>query len=310
MSVQHASIASIDHSDRCEDTTLVYEGDAQTAPVYVVIDGMGGHQYQTAEGEWVTGREVAQMVREVLLEDLARLPHDVSANPGELAEQKAIAALTRANKRIYEYLNEQGKRNLTARVGAVATVVIVCEAGQRLLVAQVGDTRAYLLSDGEFLQICEDEDNIAYLVQSGLLNEDDGYRITQIINTFDGINEPDAPGTVTIQDQTYDLYIAWRWFWDGNSALGIPGGNVVINALGIQDEDPIPQTSRMEITAGDTLLLASDGIYKNLNEAEITVLLTDETAATKLMEAAYARSQDATNRRRTPDDISAVVVRF
>jgi serine/threonine protein phosphatase PrpC len=310
MSAQHASIASIDHADRCEDATLIYEGDAQTAPVYVVIDGMGGHQYQNDEGEWVTGREAAQMVREVLLEDLARLPHDVSANPGELAEQKATAALVRANKRIYEYLNSQGKRDLTARVGAVATVVIVCEAGQRLLVAQVGDTRAYLLSDGEFFQICEDEDNIAYLVQSGLINDDDAYRITQIINTFDGINEPDAPGTVAIQDQTYDLYIAWRWFWSGNSALGIPGGNVVINALGIQDEDPIPQTSRMEVNPGDILLLASDGIYKNLNEAEITALLPDEDAATKLMEAAYARSQDATNRRATPDDISAIVVRF
>ena len=310
MSAQHASIASIDHTDRCEDATLIYEGDAQTAAVYVVIDGMGGHQYQNDEGEWVTGREAAQMVREVLLEDLARLPYDVSANPGELAEQKAIAALTRANQRIYEYLNGQGKRDLTARVGAVATVVIVCEEGKRLLVAQVGDTRAYLLSEGEFFQICEDEDNIAYLVQSGMIDDDDAYRITQIINTFDGTKEPDAPGTVSIQGQTYDLYIAWRWFWGGNSALGIPGGNVVINALGIQEEDPVPQTSRMEVNAGDTLLLASDGIYKNLNEAEITALLPDDEAATKLMEAAYARSQDATNRRATPDDISAVVVRF
>ena len=85
---------------------------------------------------------------------------------------------------------------------------------------------------------------------------------------------------------------------------------MVINALGIGAEDPIPQTSRMVISAGDILLLASDGIYKNLNEAEITALLPDENAATKLMEAAYARSQDATNRRSTPDDISAVVVRF
>ncbi len=310
MSAHYASIASVDHPERCEDTTLVYPGDATTAPVYVVIDGMGGHQYQTAEGTLITGREAAQAVREVLLEDLARLPHDVSADPGGMAEQKAIAALTRASHRIYEYLNGQGERALTERVGAVATVVIVCEDGKRLLVAQVGDTRAYVLSGGEFFQICEDEDNVAYLLQAGLLNDDDAYRITQILNTFDGVHEPDAPGTVMIRGQTYDLYIAWRWFWDGNGALGIPGGNIVVNALGISEDKPMPETSRMEITAGDVLLLSSDGLYKNLSEAEITALLPHEEAATHLADSAFARSKEAANRRSTPDDISAMVVRF
>ncbi|NJR12694.1 hypothetical protein HC776_02170 [bacterium] len=70
-------------------------------------------------------------------------------------------------------------------MGAVATVVIVCEGGERLLVAQVGDTRAYLLSEDEFFQICADEDNVAYLVDNGLLSDDDAFRVTQILNTFD-----------------------------------------------------------------------------------------------------------------------------
>lgn len=310
MSAQYASIASIDHADRCEDATLVYNGDAQTAPVYAVIDGMGGHQYQAADGHWVTGREASQAVREILLEDLARLPHDVSAEPGGLAEQKAKAALVRAHQHIYQYLNGEGERPTPERVGAVATVVIVCEEGQRLLVAQVGDTRAYLLSDGEFFQICEDEDNVAYLLENGFINDDDAYRVTQILNTFDGVHEPDTPGRITIQGQSYDLYIAWRWFWSGNPALGIPGGNVVINALGIQDQNPSPQTSRMVVSPDDVLLLASDGIYKNLCEAEITALLPDEKAATALADTAFIRSQDTNNRRATPDDISAVVVKF
>ncbi|NJR12693.1 SpoIIE family protein phosphatase, partial [bacterium] len=116
-----------------------------------------------------------------------------------------------------------------------------------------------------------------------------------------GVHEPDAPGTISIQGQRYDLYIAWRWFWAGNAALGIPGGNVVINALGIQADDPTPQTSRMVISAGDTLLLASDGVYKNLNESAITALLTHADAAERLVKAAVTRSQDAANGRCTPD---------
>ncbi|NJR12695.1 hypothetical protein HC776_02175 [bacterium] len=109
MPAQHASIASIEHADRNEDATLVYTSDAQTAPVYAVIDGMGGHQYQTAEGAWITGREAAQAVREILLEDLARLPHDVSAAAGGVAEQEAIAALKRANQHLYTMLNGGGR---------------------------------------------------------------------------------------------------------------------------------------------------------------------------------------------------------
>ena len=37
----------------------------------------------------------------------------------------------------------------------------------------------------------------------------------------------------------YDLYIAWRWFLVGNTVLNIPPANIVINALGVHDEDPI-----------------------------------------------------------------------
>jgi PPM family protein phosphatase len=303
--------ASVDHPERCEDSIAVFDGEGSHAPVFAVIDGMGGHQHERADGTKVTGREASQVVREVIIEDLQHLSPNVDASPHSPTEAKVIAATKRAHHQVLQILNSDGKLPPQNRVGAVATVVVVCENGNRLLVVQVGDTRAYLFTDGELIQLCADEDNIEYLVQQNIITTEDGFKISNILNTFDGINEPQLQGTITIGGQPFELYLAWRWFLVGNNALGIPGANVVLNALGVYPEDPVPQTSRIEIGSGDILLLASDGIYKNLTDAEmIAGLGVDGDPAAFLGEAALARSQDFDNRRRTPDDISAIVVKF
>lgn len=311
MNVLEFMRASVDHPERCEDAVMSFPNTEGRAPVFAMIDGMGGHQRTTDEGELISGQNAALLVRETLIEDLQHLPADVSAEPGGIAEQKALAALQRAHDQIFSQLNLSGKLPLNQRVGAVATVVIVCENGARLLTAQVGDTRAYLLSEGELIQLCYDEDNIEYLVSQGQLSAEDGDRITHILNTFDGVTEPQTEGVVTINGDPYELYLAWRWFVVGNTALKIPASNIVIKCLGIVDEPLTPQRSRIEITPEDRLFMCSDGIYKNLTIAEMTdALLTQENPAESMGEAAYKRSQSNENRRSTQDDISALVVRW
>jgi serine/threonine protein phosphatase PrpC len=310
MRIDEYSRASIEHPERNEDAYLVFAGDVENAPVFAMIDGMGGHQRTREDGTIITGQDASAMVRQVLIEDLQNLPIDVSAERGGLAEQKLFAAIERANETIFMQFNDdegaQGKR-----IGAVATVVIVCENGTRLLIGQVGDTRAYLYSVGDFIQLLEDEDNVSYLVQNDIMSEEDGQRVSHILNTFDGINEPDAKGTINIFGTDYDLYMAWRWFLVGNPALHIAGANAVLSALGIDEECPYPQTSRMEVGAGDVLFLCSDGIYKNLSHSEIVARLAGAAdPAQACGEAAFARSQDTFNRRSTVDDITAVYVKF
>jgi len=282
------------------------------APVFAVIDGMGGQQHQAADGTVITGHEAAQMLRATLIEDLQHFPPEIDASPGGEAEQRVIATLLRAHRRIRQELNDGNTYPSGHRVGAVATVVVVCENGQRLLTVQIGDTRGYLLSDGELIQLCPDEDNIEFFVRSGQLSPEDGERISAILNTYNGVDEPTAEGTVTISGSPYDLYIAWRWFLVGNTVLNIPPANIVINAVGVHPIDPIPLTSRIEIAPNDALLLCSDGLYKNLTEAEIlgTLAQGDSDDANTLGEAAFARSQSPINRRSTQDDISLLLVRY
>jgi serine/threonine protein phosphatase PrpC len=314
LKIHEYTIASVEHPERDEDAVMVFAGDkGENAPVFSVIDGMGGQQHTLADGTLITGRDASQLVRTTLIEDLQHLPADVDASPGGEAEKKAIAALVRAHQRVRLELNNGDEYPAGHRVGAVATVVIVCENGKRLLTVQVGDTRGYLLTEGELIQLCPDEDNIEYFVRNGNMSEEDGERITTIINTWNGVDEPHTEGTVTISGSPYDLYIAWRWFLVGNRVLGIPAANIVINALGVHEVDPIPITSRIEIAPQDKLLLASDGVYKNLAEAEIIDLFTRSAAAdpaTALGEFAFERSKSKENRRSTQDDVSAVTVQW
>lgn len=281
------------------------------APVFAVIDGMGGHQHQLEDGRLLTGQDAAQLIRKVLLEDLAHFPLESSAAPDGPTERALLAGITRAHETVFNELNGSDDLPLHERIGAVATVVVVCEMGQRLLVAQVGDSRAYLFTDGDLIQLCYDEDNIELLVRRHGLSQSDAVRISDILNTYDGIHEPQVEGTITLGGQKYELYMAWRWFLIGNQALNIPAANVVINSLGISRTDPVAQKSRIEIGNGDRLLVCSDGVYKNLSEAEIVAGLQGATdPARAIGEAAVSRSQDTSNRRRNPDDISAIVVQF
>ena len=290
---------------------MVFDGGEGKAPVFAVIDGMGGQQHESHDGTLMTGRDASQLVRATLIEDLQRMPADIDASTGGEAEQKVIAALNRAHERIRLELNNGDEYPAGQRVGAVATVVVVCEDGARLLTVQVGDTRGYLLSDGELIQLCPDEDNLEYFVRLGLLSAEDSDRIGTILNTYNGVDEPETEGTVAISGSPYDLYIAWRWFLVGNTVLNIPAANIVINALGVHTDDPIPLKGRIEIAAADTLLLCSDGCYKNLAETEIiNGLAQGDTSADDLGAAAFARSQDSSNRRSTQDDISAIVVNW
>src|SRR5215213_2312650 len=131
MIVYEFSRASVDHPERDEDAVLILPSNGK-ASVFAVIDGMGGHQHTAANGEQVTGREAARLVRETLIEDLATLPISIDASPRGEAEQRITAAITRAHERVLSELNG-GDLPLQQRVGAVLTVTAICEDGKRLL---------------------------------------------------------------------------------------------------------------------------------------------------------------------------------
>ena len=107
-------------------------------------------------------------MRATLIEDLQRLPPTIDATAGGEAEQKSHRRAERAHERIRLELNNGDEYPcccIACRRGGDGRRRL--RSGQRLLTVQVGDTRGYLFTDGELIQLCPDEDNIEYLVRLG-----------------------------------------------------------------------------------------------------------------------------------------------
>ena len=105
-----------------------------------VYDGMGG----MSSGE-VASREAASVVAATLAEEPR--PRDEEA-----LRERLIEAVQRANRAIYLAGERDPRRRGNGSTATVAAVIDGC-----LLIAQVGDSRGYLLRDRALVQITDDD---------------------------------------------------------------------------------------------------------------------------------------------------------
>ncbi len=118
-------------------------------PLFVVADGMGGHE----AGEVASAIAVESMLK---------------AAPKRTDPDALDAAVCRANKAVIEAARDgRGKPGMGTTMTA-ATVI-----GDELVVAQVGDSRAYLLHDGVLQRLTRDHSLVAELVQQGRITEEE-----------------------------------------------------------------------------------------------------------------------------------------
>lgn len=115
------------------------------APVFVVADGMGGHE----AGEVASAEAVAALAQ---LVGHAVTPDDV------------FARVTEARSRVEQIPSRPGRD-----AGTTLTGVVVTEQGGEpyWLVVNVGDSRTYRLADGRLEQISVDHSEIQELLDSG-----------------------------------------------------------------------------------------------------------------------------------------------
>ncbi|MBX3210496.1 MAG: serine/threonine-protein phosphatase [Labilithrix sp.] len=116
-----------------------------------VSDGMGGAQ---------AGEVASALVVETITREIADAP----------LETPRDAALIEAVQRAHEAVRVEGQR-AQARMGATLTAVFV-RAG-RAYIAEVGDSRAYLLRAGRIAQVTHDQSMVQLLVDSGILKPED-----------------------------------------------------------------------------------------------------------------------------------------
>ncbi len=126
--------------------------------LFLVADGMGG----AAAGELASA-----LAADTIFEALrASWTADRATEPETFAKQ-IKAAVEAANDRIHRYAAEHQE---SRGMGTTATVAGVL--GSRLHLAQVGDSRAYLVRNGLAVQLTKDQSLIQRLIDAGELTED------------------------------------------------------------------------------------------------------------------------------------------
>jgi PPM family protein phosphatase len=127
--------------------------------VFMVADGMGG----AASGELASSMAVDIVLREVR----ARWTGSPEADPAGFADA-LVAATTTANERIHRHAREHPEDR---GMGTTATVAGLL--GDVLYVAQVGDSRAYLVRGGVARQLTKDQSLIQRLIEAGELTAEE-----------------------------------------------------------------------------------------------------------------------------------------
>ncbi len=128
------------------------------APVFVVADGMGGHD----------GGEVASAI---VVEEFARLARD--GFPPAQAVVRVEQALADAQARIREHVHERrqaGNPSYYSGTTVVAALLIEDTEGAKWLLANLGDSRAYKLHDGELEQVSVDHSVVQQMIDAGTLD--------------------------------------------------------------------------------------------------------------------------------------------
>lgn len=145
--------------------------------LFIVADGMGGH---------AAGEVASEMAVNIVSKELGSLR---GLSDGEAAA-KMRSAIRKANAAIFDRtLAEHDKRGM----GTTTTVMVLFS--RRYLIGQVGDSRAYLLREGQLLQLTKDHSYVQEQVDAGLLTPEQArtHPYSNVITRCVGANEDVAP---------------------------------------------------------------------------------------------------------------------
>jgi len=121
-----------------------------------VCDGMGGA---------AAGEVASQLAVDIIYEKLVQ--GDAPAHHDDLA-RRLVQAVEEAGMRIF---NEARADRTRRGMGTTATIAALMDS--RLFVAQVGDSRAYVLRGDRFTQVSRDQSLVNQLIEAGQLTEEE-----------------------------------------------------------------------------------------------------------------------------------------
>lgn len=107
------------------------------------------------------------------------------------------------NKKIYSMAEKVKKTEKNSeKIGMGCTLVAVLISGERMMIANIGDSRAYMLKDGEIKQLTTDQTYVEYLLKTGKITEEgakthpDRHVLTNALGVYNSLS-------LSITDMSY-----------------------------------------------------------------------------------------------------------
>lgn len=159
--------------------------------IYAVADGLGGHQ---------AGEHASSLAVQVLGAQLGRV-HELGVAP---SLDSLLEAFDRANLGILEDADAHPERQ---GMGTTLTAMLIY--GRRLLLAHVGDSRAWRIRDGQIEQLTRDHTIVEEQVRGGVLSAEDArhHPMRHILSRCLGIRAEIQVDLVEADVSVDDIYV-------------------------------------------------------------------------------------------------------
>jgi PPM family protein phosphatase len=216
-------------------------------PLFAIADGMGGAQ-------------AGELASELAASVVGRADAD-----GRTGRELVVGLIEDANRSVYE--RAAGDESVS---GMGTTMTVALAEDDHVLIGHVGDSRAYLLRDGELEQLTDDHSLVAELVRSGRLTPEEAGQhpnrsmITRVLGT-----EPEVDVDVlAVQTKPGDVFVLCS---DGLSSMV---GDDTIRDVLAEHEDDLDAAARVLVDAAN----AAGG------EDNITVVLFQATGSAEALD--------------------------
>ncbi len=164
--------------------------------IYVVCDGMGGN---------VAGEVASGMAVRTLIDSFGYFGQNAApGGPMEIVENRLMASIVEANRVVREAGTENPELHSMG-----TTLVCVCVDGNRAVVGNVGDSRAYLLRNGICLQITLDHSLLEEEIRNGNMTPEmaAASNLQSVITRAVGVADTVEPDFFAVQLHAGDLVL-------------------------------------------------------------------------------------------------------
>jgi len=190
LAASNSDAGNVRRSEPNEDSTLVlflqrvHESISVPSGVFIVADGLGGHDNGQVASRMTINIIAERMVRELLAEPLTAEKDEEPAQPFDEEALKSVflSAIEDANAALCQK-NQQDKTDMGSTITGFMLV------GEHAHIINVGDSRTYMLRAKQLYQLTTDHSLVAQLVAGGLIEPDDVYTHPQRSQIFRSLGD-------------------------------------------------------------------------------------------------------------------------